>query len=522
MRLTHLRIEGFRQFRRLEIEFGPGNTVVAGLNASGKSNLMEAIVLIFDCLNRQVPPPFSFMVSYERAGQRVEVSATENSPFEEISFVVNGTRTSHRDFYPRGRKRLSPLAEKSTLLPSRVFLYSSSERHYGEHVFWPYRRRFRSDLRRSDTDVPLPSLLLAKPIHGQFATLLYGLSHQPEAGGLAGQVGFQRIGSLLLELRCPRGFKGLDAWWQSIPGRPGKLVEFLREGARTPIRQRQKVDLPDGKSEVVEVESLFLGGATILPSIERWYVGQNSRSVDIFRDLEALDTLGFLHNIAVNVDDDNRGSVDSRALSDGERQLLTVIGFLIVARENESLLLLDEADTHLNPGWSQVYLKQLDLWRGAAESHVIVSTNDPMVVANAARDAVILLRRHEDGTSTASHPLRSPRGMGINALLTSEFFGLQTPLDASTQADLARKWELAAQHHLTETELGELGILEDRLWKSGLLLNDRDPLFREFQEALLREGGPPRSLLTPAEQAERNTVADRVLRLIREGNRGVR
>ena len=52
------------------------------------------------------------------------------------------------------------------------------------------------------------------------------------------------------------------------------------------------------------------------------------------------------------------GTVTFRELSEGEQQLLTVLGLLRFTAEDESLILLDEPDTHLK---SQVERKILRL-----------------------------------------------------------------------------------------------------------------------------------------------------------------
>ncbi len=46
MHLTHLTLRNFRNYRALDLELAPGLTVLAGDNAQGKSNLLEAIYLL--------------------------------------------------------------------------------------------------------------------------------------------------------------------------------------------------------------------------------------------------------------------------------------------------------------------------------------------------------------------------------------------------------------------------------------------------------------------------------------------
>lgn len=44
--IRHLRIEGFKSFRRLSLDFFPGFTAIVGENGAGKSNLLEAIMFV--------------------------------------------------------------------------------------------------------------------------------------------------------------------------------------------------------------------------------------------------------------------------------------------------------------------------------------------------------------------------------------------------------------------------------------------------------------------------------------------
>ncbi|MFN3347177.1 MAG: AAA family ATPase, partial [Candidatus Bipolaricaulaceae bacterium] len=44
--IRRLRIEGFKSFRRLTLEFFPGFTAIVGENGTGKSNLLEAIMFV--------------------------------------------------------------------------------------------------------------------------------------------------------------------------------------------------------------------------------------------------------------------------------------------------------------------------------------------------------------------------------------------------------------------------------------------------------------------------------------------
>ena len=55
--------------------------------------------------------------------------------------------------------------------------------------------------------------------------------------------------------------------------------------------------------------------------------------------------------ITVEKRDEHGGKVSFIQLSEGELQMLTVLGLMRITREDHCLFLLDEPDTHLNPIW---------------------------------------------------------------------------------------------------------------------------------------------------------------------------
>ena len=70
-------------------------------------------------------------------------------------------------------------------------------------------------------------------------------------------------------------------------------------------------------------------------------------------------------------------------LSEGEQQLLMVLGLLKFMRSKESLFLLDEPDTHLNPAWKFDYLNLIKEVVGQSEnSQVIISTHDQLLLGD--------------------------------------------------------------------------------------------------------------------------------------------
>ena len=194
-----------------------------------------------------------------------------------------------------------------------------------------------------------------------------------------------------------------------------------------------------------------------------------------------------------------------------------VLGLLRFTREDESLFLLDEPDTHLNPAWSAQYLKFLREIGGAKEnSHVIMATHDPLVISGLDRSQVQILQRdNATGRIEAQQSESDPKYMGVPALLLSEVYGLRSVLPPATMELLDEKRRLAAKPELTDEELRELQQLDKKLEEADLLAENRDPMCRDFVQAyaqLQHERGLDKPVLSPEEREELRQLALSVLR----------
>ena len=158
--------------------------------------------------------------------------------------------------------------------------------------------------------------------------------------------------------------------------------------------------------------------------------------------------------------------------------------------ENETLFLLDEPDTHLNPRWSVDYLNYLKDFVGRSAdgeetSHVVLTTHNPLAVAELLKEQVqILVRSKDDSKISALPPDMHPRGMGYAGIITSDLFGLESALDSHTLALLEEKREISAQEgEMTEQHRTRLNELNSELEQYGFKYEMRDPVYTEYLKA---------------------------------------
>jgi hypothetical protein len=251
--------------------------------------------------------------------------------------------------------------------------------------------------------------------------------------------------------------------------------------------------------------------------------GSYDRPQDFFKTLESTDISDLLMEIRVQVKVRNLdGSISFRELSEGEQQLLLVLGLLRFTQEEEALFLLDEPDTHLNPQWSVRYLQFIESIVGKQPtSHILLATHDPLVFAGLRRDEVRIMQRDPVSRKiVAVPPDEDPRGMGIDAILTSELFGLRAALDLPTLTDLDVKRSLQAIEYRTPEQEAQLQELTTRLGDLDFTRTCPDPLYALFVETMTkaqRKEGLLVPALTPAQQERQRELAAEVVSQIRSG-----
>lgn len=80
MRIHKVYIEKFKNLQQFEINLSPNemNTVLLGQNATGKSNFIEALVLIFKYLDLEKEPSkeinLKYKIEYECRGKKIFVN----------------------------------------------------------------------------------------------------------------------------------------------------------------------------------------------------------------------------------------------------------------------------------------------------------------------------------------------------------------------------------------------------------------------------------------------------------------
>ena len=504
MKLDYLWVERFKNLQDFKAVFDENPdelfVVLLGRNGLGKSNLLEVLVVIFRDLFLGNVTEFGYELRYtlHRGNTKVCVRNRPNdaSSVARFSFSVtemDGTKIiSRRDDLIGSNGR--------SWLPRHVFAYYSGPSDRLEEHFRPHQKQFYRDLLKGK-ESPFRPMFYARPVHSNFVLLAFFTRDDPVVEQfLCEKLRIEGLESALFVLRKPK-WKGLpdgDPRFWKATGTVQRFLARLWEMSLAPLRITGSI--PDGFDRPKKTQFLYLH----LRSLEclRALAQQAQTPADFFKELESTYMSSLIHETRIRVRVRQcDGSLTFRELSEGEQQLLTVVGLLRFTREGESLFLLDEPDTHLNPAWGMEYLDTLQKIADTGnDSQIVIATHDPLMIAGLRKQQVLVLERDgATGKIIAEHPEIDPRGMGVSGILKSSMFGLRTTLDLPTQAKLDERFELAAKEDRSESEDARLTQLTEELADAGFAQDFRDDNYQRYASAVAKVRAAGRLLLTRQE-----------------------
>ncbi|MBP6281955.1 MAG: AAA family ATPase [Leptotrichiaceae bacterium] len=486
MRINKVTIKNFKNLQNFTIEFDNTSmkTVLLGQNAVGKSNFIEALVLIFKYLDlstsssREVPP-FDYTINYEIKNNEVNISC-ENKKY--IINLNNKLKAETFNYF------FSDEAKK-IYQPKYVFTYYSGLSNRLKEHFWKHQEKFYDKITKEDFDDKeldsLRKLFYVQLVHSYFVLLAYFSFEEEEQESiqfLNEVLNIKDIESILFVLKKPTWGdkeKNNDKFWNA-KGLVRDFLNYLWDNSLAPMYNQEKIKINFKESTEQDRLYLFIKSKKELQNIANNY----ESNTEFFKALESTYISKLMEEVRIKVKKENvDGSITFKELSEGEQQLLTVLGLLKFTKDEDSLILLDEPDTHLNPLWKWKYFEYLDkVVKNPDSTQLIINTHDPLVIGNLKKEEVRIFKNNKGKTETYQ-PEIDPRGLGVGGILTSELFGLPSILDRDTQKKLNEKRYLQGKlirNDINEDELKNYNELKQELEKSGFYEEVEDIWFKQY------------------------------------------
>ena len=222
----------------------------------------------------------------------------------------------------------------------------------------------------------------------------------------------------------------------------------------------------------------------------------------------------------------NQGNsiVKCKSMSEGQRQLIKILGMLGICKTEDCLVLMDEPDAYMNPRWKYDIKSTMDQsLQEAVNTQAIIATHDPLVINGVPKEYIRIFTRNENQGRFFTRvitPVENTEGMGIDGLLQSEYYGLQTSYDQKSHKKFLRRQELYLKligESATDEEKAELREITEDLGLLPLSYNSIDFLYDDFLNVYKRCNLYSKEYLTYDQVLERREKIKEIIEALYEG-----
>ena len=454
MKIIDLWIEDYNLLQNFNIELNEQLIVLIGQNGSGKSTLLEFIAKIFYdlyehfVLEKGQKPERDFKLVYELEHNnsiykiRIVRSSTQNEYYA-VSYFKDGiwkekqSRAKIEEEFMNGYK---------DMLPHNVVMYYSGISKNLENRFKIFQKENFIDKSLDGTiSIEQPFFYF---LQENFSTILIGLlSYQygdvPE--NLKKQFKINGFESIEITIKKPlwakAKAKGEDFW-----GAKGDLATFLMRMLAV-LNSNEKI-ISDEKITFTFHNQEQLQGV--------WeFYGEEKKLFEYLTTLQAND---LIENIEIMIKKDGK-IISHNNLSEGEKQLLVILGLKELLATENTLFLLDEPDTYLHPKWQREFVQEVLIQGIDSKSSFILTSHSANIISGLRKKQLKIINK-ENNKSILKDFSFNPYGKPVDQLLI-DFFdvkGLRFK-EVDEKIDFLQKYLYSKNYseEIFENKLEELG-----------------------------------------------------------------
>ncbi|MGA6117048.1 AAA family ATPase [Sphingobacterium anhuiense] len=490
MKVKSLWISKYKNVEDINLTFNTElTTLLVGKNGLGKSNLIEALAIIFSELaffeNKTAIENFSskyfdFEIKYICCGQLFNINIKD----KKLSIYLDNSDGDRKEISFTEFK-----ADRDNILPKYVIGYYSGENKRLKSVINKHESKEINNLKnwhrgsKSPEIDSLRKLFFAENFHGQILLITLALYQQHKDLGVYISTLFEKYLGIEKFMDFDITFKDPDWNYKDIGGinkSADLLIANINEDVENPFWNLQgKLDMLLTRLFNYQVDHgrepiIYDGNKSEFIKFSRINIGKFSEElyeyfphpIDFFNALESTLIVNVFHEIKIEVKKSNlEFPVIYSELSEGEQQLVSVLGLILIAGKDDVLFLLDEPDTHLNPNWQRDYIRLLkDFNLNDDNSHIFVATHSPLIVqAVEGKYDILLYHLNKNGNIEIDNDPKIIANWRIDQVLSSKYFNIENTRPIYTDKYLKIKQEIIRKGEISEIDKLTLKELEDDL-----------------------------------------------------------
>ncbi|MDR7131657.1 restriction system-associated AAA family ATPase [Algoriphagus sp. 4150] len=157
-------------------------------------------------------------------------------------------------------------------------------------------------------------------------------------------------------------------------------------------------------------------------------------------------------------------------LSDGEQQFLHTMGICLMLKDKSALLLLDEPETHFNPDWRSKFIRTLKKSLDHSQSNnlmtdILITSHSPFIISDCYPDKVIAFEKGKQPINARDMNFRT-YGTSVDIIMENIFKKRNTIGDLSRKEIEDIQKEIANRKKLSPKEVQEYKLRTNHLGDS--------------------------------------------------------
>lgn len=489
MQIIQLKIDDYNCLLDFDINFkttdSGSSTILIGENGTGKSSMLEVILRILSSFDSPIVAKekmFNFYLKYKYANETIVFQKQDNQYaivcsdyhiYGSLDTVRNKLKEDQKNIFPK-RVVIFYSGYQNNLLP----VYKTVDKRYASicrktvNKYTDYisanriTERFEIDFPDKKynycyenlTSIYLSSVLLDNSAETYEKKILMNDCHFEKIEKIDVILNLKKLSHLFQD--DVNSQEAPELFWEILSFIEGSLVDLYRGSFL--YRNKDKIHF----------------------SLSN-FVDFNLDRISIFNAFEKLSTLfDSKYDVTVKY---GASDVQVSKMSEGQQQLIRILGMLGLYKNEDCLVIMDEPDAHMNPKWKYDLKSIIDeCLKDATNTQALIATHDPLVINGVDKDFVKIFNYElVDGfyRTKINNPTEDTKGMGIDGLLQSEYYGLQTSYDKDTSVKFLRRQALYIKlinDEINGAEKEELRALTKELGSLPFSNNTIDFLYDDF------------------------------------------
>lgn len=527
MQIRKLVVDDHKCLVDFSVEFdivdGGSSTILIGENGTGKSTMLETLLDIFmsfdsPAVEKQID--YSYELEYLFAGSIIQIYHSDKRYKIDVDYenLCVGAMSTIRSYLKNN---------DISIFPERIMYFYSGANNKANENFKLVNLKYVKACRDSIIQYWNTLYLLNHEYTSQFPKRKYNFFTEELTpiylvSILAGEDSFEKS---YLQSQCHLERVESVSISLDVGKLPGPLRKYILEVGKYGVFEIISF-IDDRFTELFQNGYLYDDG-------EKFYFEINN-IYDVYADQIAIYEL--FEKLLTIFDADTEIYIslgESRVrcsdLSEGQRQLIKLLGMLGICKSEDTLVLMDEPDAHMNPKWKYSLKQTIDKsLQEAINTQAIIATHDPLVINGVEKKFIRIFMYNRDIVrndnwyfTKAVQPEVDTAGMGIDGILQSEYYGLNSTLDSDTKSKMQEKRDLLVKRKegtINPKEREKLRLLTEEIENLTFSRNiPTDDLYDEFVVAMHKlQQDNPISELTSEQIQERNQKAHEIIKGLME------